>query len=201
MNNIKFGIYKDNRLITVIEASCLEEAILRAKNLGYGEDYRLEDIEEFEIRKDGDVTMCDLLDKEIEQLATDNNVACKEIEEMAKAMAGCEKTCDECFAEYERLFTQPIQNKGNHCHAIEYCSKLYNAGYRNVKDKVVLSKKEYQNDFSSQFNKGYEKGSKETAKEILAKAQVYYHQPSDTIILGINDFYEIAKEYGVEIKE
>lgn len=126
----------------------------------------------------------------------------KEIEEMAKVMAGCEKTCNECFTEFEKLFAQPIQiqNRCKYCHAIEYSATLYNAGYRNVKDKVVLSKKEYQNDFSSQFNKGYEKGSKETAKEILAKAQVYYHQPSDTIILGINDFYEIAKEYGVGVE-
>ena len=60
----------------------------------------------------------------------------KEIEEMARVMAECEKTCDECFAEYEKLFTQPIQNGSKHCQSIRFAQWLYNAGYRQVKETI-----------------------------------------------------------------
>lgn len=150
-----------------------------------------------------------------------NEIEKKEIEEMARVMAKCEKTCDECFAEYEKLFTQSIQDRSKHCQAIEYCTTLYNAGYRNVKDKVVLTEEEYQNDFSNQFNKGYERGSKETAREIFEKIKEKLKDCPEVIeesydlqndveyfldIEGYNKEFtneiieDLAKEYGVEVE-
>ena len=85
------------------------------------------------------------------------------------------------------------------------------------KDSVVLSKEEYQKDFSNQFNKGYKYGSKETAEKILRelkhsefKFAVEINRSSQedvskaleelrkSIFGKIN---ELAKEFGVEIKE
>ncbi len=40
-----------------------------------------------------------------------------------------------------------------------------------LQDSVVLTKEEYQRDFSSQFNKGFQHGSKETARKILKEAK------------------------------
>lgn len=127
----------------------------------------------------------------------------KEIEEMAKDMAGCEKTCDECFAEYEKLFTQPIQNRSNHCQAIEYCTKLYNAGYRNVKDKVVLDKEEYiendrlmklleekRLDELKSIHKIFDKVRQETIKEIIDKVDDMIG--GKMIAQALKEIYEVA---------
>lgn len=39
---------------------------------------------------------------------------------------------------------------------------------------------------------------KETAREIFAKLQGYYHPPSNTIIIDTDEFYKLAKQYDVE---
>ena len=57
---------------------------------------------------------------------------------------------------------------------------------------IMLSREEYQKDFSSQFNKGYKYGSKETAEKIYQQLQ------------GHGTTYVkkwIEKEFGLEIKE
>lgn len=62
-------------------------------------------------------------------------------------------------------------------------------------NSVVLTKEEYQKDFSSQFNKGYQHGSKETAEKILNEL---YHREE----MGFETIKWYAKEYwGIEIKE
>ena len=67
------------------------------------------------------------------------------------------------------------QNRGKHCQAIEYCTKLHNAGYKNCKDKVVLSKEELNTligniEKSSEIKaEELEKACKETIKEIIDK--------------------------------
>ena len=90
------------------------------------------------------------------------------------------------------------------CDAYENAMKYVEQGYRNCKDKVVLDKKEDQNDFSSQFNKGYEKGSKETAREFAKKLKKVIHERDYVegyAYLGIcEEIDELAKEYGVEVE-
>lgn len=66
------------------------------------------------------------------------------------------------------------------------------------KDRVVLTKEEYQKDFSSQFNKGYKHGSKETAEKIyefLAKADLL----GGWALLAYKQFCK--EQFNVEIKE
>ena len=87
--------------------------------------------------------------------------------------------------------------------------KLYNAGYRKIPEgSVVLSKEEYAKDFCSQFNKGYERGSKETAREILEAIKLKaWGNNADvngniwSYSISIYELAEIAKQFGVEIKE
>ena len=141
-----------------------------------------------------------------------------EIETMAKVMAGCEKTCDECFAEYEKLFTQPIQNRGKHCQAIEYCTKLHNAGYKNCKDKVVLSKEEL-NTLIGNIEKSSEIKAEELEKVRKETARDFYHEIMSYIganqkfwivddehitIINVDELFdfviELAKQYGVEVE-
>jgi hypothetical protein len=157
-----------------------------------------------------------------------NEIEQKEIEEMARVMAECEKTCDECFAEYEKLFTQPIQNRGNHCQAIEYCTKLYNAGYRNCKDEMVCRDKDIvknlkreiefwkcRSDQKNQILERFAKresdrlsiSRKETAREILTlvKQKSWCYQEDEdekpwTYSITVTQLKEIAKQYGVEVE-
>lgn len=82
----------------------------------------------------------------------------------------------------------------------EQAEALYNAGYRNCKDKVVLSKEEYQNDFSSQFNKGYEKGSKETAREIFKFVNELDDGTTTWLCLLENLKEFITEQYEVEVE-
>lgn len=60
----------------------------------------------------------------------------KQIEEMAKVnqekCSFCD-TCDNCKYQWHE-----------DCEKIKYASNIYNAGYRNCKDKVVLSREEYE---------------------------------------------------------
>lgn len=77
--------------------------------------------------------------------------------------------------------------------------ELYEQGYRNCKDKVVLTREEINdikvNHFDYGAEQGYEKGyllgSKETAKEILDKVSRHY---------GGAWLVELYKEYGVEVE-
>lgn len=80
-------------------------------------------------------------------------------------------------------------------------------GYRKIpKDSVVLSREEYQKDFSSQFNKGYKYGSKETAEKILQilippceVCDENWH--SGCLCLRATIAEKIAKQFGIDIKE
>lgn len=132
-----------------------------------------------------------------------NEIEQKEIEEMAKVLNEEQVRIANTTDGYSDLMKKGVC----YCHA----RALHNAGYRNCKDKVVLSKEEYQKDFSSQFNKGYKKGSKETAREIFAKllskdmiereewTEDNYTAVYETVY--VDDIRELAKQYGVEVKE
>ena len=79
----------------------------------------------------------------------------KQIKEMAKVI-------------YKRINT--IETFG--LSGMELCGMIAKELIKHYQPKlpenaVVLTKEEYQNDYSSQFNKGYSHGSKETAREII----------------------------------
>lgn len=115
----------------------------------------------------------------------------KQIEEMARVMAKCEKTCDECFAEYEKLFTQPIQDRSKHCQAIEYCTTLYNAGYRNTKDKVVLSREEH-TAFINEFTELKRKYEDICDRYKLCKDEIEIEQKQKDKVHSRREWYQIG---------
>lgn len=135
------------------------------------------------IHKDGcSVHDCDYYSQVV--LNEENQI---EIEEMAKLM--CEEygnMCGEC----------PCTDCANELHA----QRLHNAGYRNCKDKVVLSKEELNTligniEKSSEIKaEELEKVRKETAREILSK--VDYESNGQT--KQITDL--LRKQYGVEVE-
>ena len=124
----------------------------------------------------------------------------KQIKEMAKTMTGCNKTCDECYSEYEKLFGK---QKDAQCICITEATTLYNAGYRKLpEDSVVLTREEY-NEFLRQgamidFLKDcIQQARKETAREILNKI---YHLSKGYYIDDEEEYIEmikkLAKQYG-----
>lgn len=155
----------------------------------------------------------------------------KMIEEMAQCMANCEITCDECFEQVESVMTMKIKQRENHCQAYKFAKTLFSAGYRNCKDKVVLTKEEYEmllgaqiqlerkhidlkvhNDICMYENETLKQelviARKETAREVIAKIIWYAvkhikgrNKDECFIEISFEKIDEIAKEYGVEIEE
>jgi hypothetical protein len=151
----------------------------------------MNEIEQKAIRKDGDVTMCDLLNNEIEELTNQN-----EVEEMASVMCSSYKSKKGCK-------TCPT----NWCYADECATMAYCNGYRNCKDKVVLERKEYEvlkikekekhwfETCTSVWENAKIDGSKETAQK--------FYNLSEEWGGGVT-FYKkaraLAKQYGVEVE-
>lgn len=95
---------------------------------------------------------------------------------------------------------------------------LYNAGYRNAKDKVVLSKEEYEelrqerSDYITELQETHNENCrlrikledirKETARQILSRAKNKMKKVDGAIALNyaIAVIEELAKEYGVEVE-
>lgn len=106
---------------------------------------------------------------EIEQLVTDNNAARKEIEEMAKVLDEIEAIMWENAA-----YDTPDMAKA-----------FYNAGYRNVKNKVVIP----------------EEITEETSPEDIIKIVKYNEKVRKEMAREIyNVFRQIFKNYGVEVE-
>lgn len=80
-----------------------------------------------------------------------NEVEQKEIEEMAKVLDEIEAIMCENAA-----YDTPDMAKA-----------FYNAGYRNVKDKVVLTERELEIAMKNQYDVGFRYGCKKTAREIF----------------------------------
>ena len=137
----------------------------------------------------------------------------KEIEEMAKVIGfTCEKeNCSQC--KYK-----------NRCVYYKESKLFYNAGYRNCKDKVVLSREDYNLLISikkffetagSEISAGNllvylkefkEEASKETAEKfvnipdsdiLVVDTQEY----GEIEVVSVERLRELAKQFGVEIKE
>ena len=88
---------------------------------------------------------------------------------------------------------------------------LYNLGYRNCKDKVVLTQKEYERLCDlAYFGSGEETIRKETAREIFSEIYLLLHlirkqdyedsvpYYSESVEVFDDKLYEIEKKYGVE---
>lgn len=131
----------------------------------------------------------------------------KQIEEMAIVCENCKTSCDKCFDEYEKtIWLNEIkkEDRADHCKAILHAQRLYKAGYRKpLENAVVLTKEEYQNDYSSQFNKGYSHGRKETAREIRNKFRELLSQYCEKMTRGFafKILDETIKQCGVEVEE
>ena len=69
----------------------------------------------------------------------------KQIEELARLMADCNTTCDECFEKYERVTTMKIKEREKHCQVYAYAQRAVEQGYRKIPEgAVVLAKEEYE---------------------------------------------------------
>ena len=79
----------------------------------------------------------------------------------------------------------------------ESAENLYTVGYRKIPEgSVVLTREEYEQDLTAQYDCGYEFGQKETAKEIYLAMIGEYASYIDTEIAK-----EIARKFGVEVEE
>ena len=115
------------------------------------------------------------------------------IEEMAKVIrdtdemdCGFSENCDEC-----------LYCGHDYCDSITQASIFYDEGYRKIPEgSVVLTREEYEQDLTAQYDCGYEFGQKETAKEIYLEMIGEFEPYIATEIAK-----EIAKKYGVEVEE
>lgn len=144
----------------------------------------------------------------------------KQIEEMAKCMANCENTCDECFEQLESVMTMKIKDREQHCQAYMFAKRAVEQGYQKVdKDKqVVLTREEYEillSNADSAFQDGLnesrdlykqevkEEVRKETATEIFkalySMRDVYAEHYEYEIRLNEYNLQELAKQFGVEV--
>ena len=89
----------------------------------------------------------------------------KEINEMAKVMCG--NDCEECAKESANFYGQTLEEARNNKCLLKNCAKtLYERGYRNCKDKVVLSKEELNTIQANFFDGGMEYTRKEMQEEL-----------------------------------
>ena len=110
----------------------------------------------------------------------------QQIEEMARDLV----------ANWEWMSGYDDYNDGDIMDTVATCKKMHEQGYRKIdEDKVVLTREEYHNDFSSQFNKGYKHGSKETAREIIEFAERFFTWDEEGFVR------ELKSQYGVEIEK
>ena len=121
----------------------------------------------------------------------------QQIEEIFKIVS---INCGECYT----CKFNDMRRFGN-CTDYLITNELYKQGYRKIPENaVVLTREEWEKDFSSQFNKGYEKGSKETAREIIHYMRteiVNYLSDSELDEFNTLDVQYLAKKYGVEVEE
>ena len=135
----------------------------------------------------------------------------KQIDEMAKELQELANIVVQTDFDYWGLCWQkgfgkcPYEDTMN-CQACTTAKNILDAGYQKVDEgKVVLTREEYQKDFSSQFNKGYKHGSKETAKEIWKRFDIFFRpfDKKDAICIDLLLFFleSVVEKYGVEVEQ
>lgn len=150
----------------------------------------------------------------------------EEIEQMARCMANCENTCDECFEQLESVTKKKIKDREQHCHVYMFAKRAVEQRYRKIlEDCIVLTKEQIEHPTDDKviefFVKHNEKVRKITVEEILKKIDkelydisrlylecVAKNSKDDDAInnygvmtLAHNIVVNVAKEYGVEIKD
>ena len=143
--------------------------------------------------KDNAGTMADLLKQEMEELQR-----AKQIEEMVVRL------CD--IADNKDIMVTP--NPYSLIGWSKIAKELLKHYQVADKDSVVLSREEYQKDFSSQFNKGYQTGVKEIVEKIIKMIKqtaipvaVGEHSNIKFIETSEEELNAIAKHLGAEIME
>lgn len=128
------------------------------------------------------------------------------IEEMAKEI------CNVCY-ERQGLKTRWCEiYERKDCSAFDDAEIFYNAGYRKITDSVVLSREEYKRLLDNAIRVDMEyldherlKARKETAEKILKDLTSVIHDNrqygNDFVVVYVSDIQELAKQFGVEIKE
>ena len=147
-----------------------------------------------------------------------NEIENKEIEEMARAMCGL-------YHEIEgKYLCEEMNLRCRPCKHYERAETLYNAGYRNVKDKVVLSTEDLKQMVRARrkcVDNTAITTRKKTAREIFEKIreklkdcpevieESYDLQNDDEYFLNIEGYNkeftneiieDLAKQYGVEVE-
>lgn len=135
----------------------------------------------------------------------------KEIEEMARKI---------CMYYIEGNCTVDKQPCNCDCANYLYAKKFYRVGYRNCKDKVVLSKEEYEelrrerSDYITELQETHNENCrlrieledirKETAREILKALKNMAYRSNDwshgthPMVVEVDSIEEIAEKYGVD---
>ena len=124
-----------------------------------------------------------------------NEIEQKEIEEMAKVIRDADAldclndNCDNCNYQYH-----------HYCDSVMQATSVYNAGYRNCKDKVVLDKEEL--DKINELNaKNIKREQEATARDIFnALGFITYRKQGKAYIFDVKELRELAKQYGVEVE-
>lgn len=135
------------------------------------------------------------------------------IEELAKCMGSCQRTCDECFERFERVMTMKIKNREKHCQVYMYAKRAVEAGYRKIdKDSVVIPNKITEKTSAEDIikiakynDKLRKQASKETAGKIFNELNekistlIIPNEEHNLYIVEKWEIVELAKQFGVEI--
>lgn len=149
----------------------------------------------------------------------------KMIEEMARDMANCEITCDECFKQLESAMTLKVKEREKYCLALLNCKTLYEHGCRKLSESSVVLTKEEHTSLINEFNGLQHKYNdicdryrlckdanetikqnlvikvkemrEQTAREIFNKIFALHGNRADIMYFEIE---ELAKQYGVEVE-
>ena len=115
----------------------------------------------------------------------------KQIEEMAKVIEEEQIRIANTTEGFQELMKKGVA----YCHA----KAFYNTGYRNCKDKVVLTKEQYKEltlarqSIFKMLDERDDKARKETARGILK--MLYTAMPKTNVVV------EIKRQYGVEVDD
>ena len=143
-----------------------------------------------------------------------------EIEEMARCMANCGNTCDECFEQIERLLGIKIKNRTDHCQAYCYAEKLFEQGYRKIPEGSLVvtnnNAEELANAIATSPQMQSVMGNlikiwqKEAAEKIIHDLMnikikdMSWQENKQLVEFGnkiVDKLEELAEQFGAEIKE
>ncbi|MBR5202912.1 MAG: hypothetical protein IKW45_06575 [Clostridia bacterium] len=141
------------------------------------------------------------------------------IEEMAKCIANCVNTCDECFEQIESVMTMKIKNREQHCTAYMYAKRAVEQGYRKLPEEfITVSEFEYKDlkyrlNSTMQYNSLLQKEIDEVKEELSTCVEIKNQSRKEKVkeILDKvdNESYGqtkqitdlLRKQYGVEVEE